>query len=105
MTGRQQCPPDLLREADMSASGSGKTVYLEVGVWWNEATGHIHLAAKDVEGFITTVCDDPAGQTRASEPIYEAGEGPQGCWGAPSGHHGRSRGLAAPKMEKRLADA
>ena len=44
----------------MSASGSGKTVYLEVGVWWNEATGHIHLAAKDVEGFITTVCDDPA---------------------------------------------
>ncbi|MGE5721713.1 MAG: hypothetical protein ACM3YM_04560 [Sphingomonadales bacterium] len=34
----------------------GKTVRLDVGVWYNEATGHIHLAAKD--SFISTVSAD-----------------------------------------------
>ena len=44
----------------MKASGPGKTVYLEVGIWWNEAQGHIHLTAKGVEGFHTTICNDVA---------------------------------------------
>jgi hypothetical protein len=40
-------------------SEPGKTVYLRIGVWWNEEQGHIHIAAQDVEGFHTTVNDDP----------------------------------------------
>ena len=42
-----------------SVSGPGKSVYLEIGVWWDEAQGHIHLTAKNVEGFHTTICGDP----------------------------------------------
>jgi hypothetical protein len=34
-----------------------KTVRLDVGIWYNEATGHIHLAARD--GLISTVSGDP----------------------------------------------
>jgi hypothetical protein len=34
-----------------------RTVRLDVGIWFNEATGHIHIAAKD--GFISTVSSDP----------------------------------------------
>jgi hypothetical protein len=37
-----------------------KTVNLEVGIWWDEADGHIHLAAGK-EDFITTVNNDPSG--------------------------------------------
>jgi hypothetical protein len=36
---------------------SKKTVRLDVGIWFNEATGHIHIAAKN--GFISTVSSDP----------------------------------------------
>tara|TARA_B100001939_G_C16423234_1_gene397428 strand:- start:48 stop:284 length:237 start_codon:yes stop_codon:yes gene_type:complete len=39
----------------MKKSELGKTVYLEMGVWYNEEQGSIHLAAKGVEGFHTTV--------------------------------------------------
>jgi hypothetical protein len=35
-----------------------KTVNLEVRIWWDEADGHIHMAAKK-EGLITTVTADP----------------------------------------------
>ena len=31
----------------------GKTVRLDVGIWYNETTGHIHIAAKD--SFISTI--------------------------------------------------
>ncbi|MDZ4691454.1 MAG: hypothetical protein SH849_09065 [Terricaulis sp.] len=34
-----------------------KTVKLDVGVWFNEKSGHIHIAAKDA--FISTVSNDP----------------------------------------------
>jgi hypothetical protein len=40
-------------------SGPGKSVYLEVGIWWDEAQGQIHLTAKNVDGFHTTVSNDP----------------------------------------------
>ena len=39
----------------MRTSKPGKSVYLHVGVWYNEETGNIHLTARDVEGFHTTV--------------------------------------------------
>ena len=35
-----------------------RTVRLDVGIWYNEKTGHIHVAAKD--SFISTVSADPA---------------------------------------------
>jgi hypothetical protein len=41
------------------ASGPGRSVYMEVGVWWDAVQGHIHLTAKDVPGFHTTVSADP----------------------------------------------
>jgi hypothetical protein len=31
---------------------------MEVGIWWDEAQGHIHLTAKNVSGFHTTITDD-----------------------------------------------
>ena len=34
-----------------------KSVPLDVTIWYNERSGHIHIAAKD--GFISTVSDDP----------------------------------------------
>lgn len=34
-----------------------KTIRLDVGVWFNERTGHIHVAAHDA--FISTVSNDP----------------------------------------------
>lgn len=34
-----------------------KTVRLDVGIWFNEETGHIHIAAAN--SFISTVSDDP----------------------------------------------
>jgi hypothetical protein len=35
----------------------GKSVRLDVNIWWNESTGHIHVAARD--GFISTISPDP----------------------------------------------
>lgn len=36
-------------------SERGKTIYVRMGIWWNEDQGHIHLASPDVRGFHTTV--------------------------------------------------
>ena len=41
------------------ASGPGRSVYMEVGIWWDAEQGHIHLTAKNVPGFHTTVSLDP----------------------------------------------
>lgn len=40
------------------ASGPGRSVYMEVGIWWDQQQGQIHLTAKDVEGFHTTVSNE-----------------------------------------------
>ncbi len=42
------------------ASGPGNSVYIEGGVWWDEAKNEIHLTVKGVRGFHTTVKADPA---------------------------------------------
>ncbi len=43
----------------VEVSKQGNSVYLQVGVWLNQETGQIHLTAKDVPGFHTTVSDNP----------------------------------------------
>jgi len=42
----------------MRTSEPGKSVYLDVGIWYDEEQGHIHLTAKGVPGFHTTVNGD-----------------------------------------------
>jgi len=42
----------------MSGKNGLKTARLDVGVWFNQATGHIHIAAKNA--FISTVSNDPS---------------------------------------------
>ena len=44
----------------MRASEPGNSVYLDIGIWYDEEQGHIHLTAKDVKGFHTTVGNDPS---------------------------------------------
>ena len=44
----------------MRKSKPGKSVYLDVGVWYDEEQGHIHITAKDVHGFHTTVNSNPS---------------------------------------------
>jgi len=44
----------------MRTSEPGKSVYLDVGIWYDEKQGHIHMTAKNVPGFHTTVADNPA---------------------------------------------
>lgn len=39
-------------------NGSGKSVAMEVRIWLNDGTGHIHIASKDAQ-FISTVSNDP----------------------------------------------
>ncbi|MBY0284783.1 MAG: hypothetical protein K2W81_12580 [Sphingomonas sp.] len=41
----------------MSDTDDGKTVRLNVGIWFNDRTGQIHIAAKGQ--FISTVSADP----------------------------------------------
>ena len=41
----------------MSDTNGPKTAKLDVGIWFNESTGHIHIAAK--KQFISTVSNDP----------------------------------------------
>jgi hypothetical protein len=42
----------------MSGSGTGKTVKLEISVWWDAEDQMIHLASKEPKGFISTVGND-----------------------------------------------
>ncbi len=39
------------------AKAPSKTVRLDVGIWFNEESGHIHIAAK--KAFISTISNDP----------------------------------------------
>ena len=43
----------------MRISEPGNSVYLGVGIWYDERQGHIHITAKGVPGFHTTVAPDP----------------------------------------------
>ena len=43
----------------MEVSKPGNSIYLNVGVWFNEEQNNIHITAKDVDGFHTTVSANP----------------------------------------------
>lgn len=43
----------------VEVSKPGKSVYLNIGVWYDSDQDHIHVTAKDVPGFHTTVARDP----------------------------------------------
>lgn len=38
---------------------NGKTVYLEVGIWFDESRNSIHIASPDVEGLHSTISGNP----------------------------------------------
>ncbi len=42
----------------MSRSKPGNSIYLEIGVWYDEDRGSIHIASNDVPNFHTTVRAD-----------------------------------------------
>ena len=45
----------------------GKTVYLDnVGIWWNEDQGHIHITVQGITGFHSTV--NPIPQSKRGNP-------------------------------------
>lgn len=46
--------------SDIKKSEKGdKSVYLNVGVWYDAEQGHIHLTLPRSKWFHTTVCNDP----------------------------------------------
>ncbi len=51
-------------------SKPGRSVYVRVGVWWNEEQGHIHLTAQGVPGFHTTLNNIP-GSKRCHENMFK----------------------------------
>jgi hypothetical protein len=50
-------------------SKPGKSVYVRMGVWWDEEQGHIHLTAPGVHGFHTTLNNTP-GSKRCHENMF-----------------------------------
>ncbi len=42
----------------METSKPGKSVYVRMGVWYDEKTGHIHLTAPETKWLHTTVNND-----------------------------------------------
>ena len=55
----------------MKASKTGKTVYFEIGIWYREDTGKIHMSAPGVPGFkLTTVNCDPSSK-RGHPHLYK----------------------------------
>ena len=48
-------------ESDIRKSEKGgNTAYLNIGAWFDTATGHIHLTLPNSGWFHTTVTDDPS---------------------------------------------
>lgn len=47
----------------------GKTAHVNLGVWYDSETGHIHLAAPGSSWFHTTVCDSP-GSKRSHANLF-----------------------------------
>lgn len=42
----------------MRKSGPGNSIYLQIGIWYDEAKDSIHIASNDVPDFHTTVRAD-----------------------------------------------
>ena len=53
----------------MEISKPGKSVYLDVGIWYDEERDSIHITAKNVEGFHTTVNRKPESK-RCHENLF-----------------------------------
>ena len=53
----------------MRKSQPGNSIYVEIGVWYDEARGNIHIASNDVSGFHTTVRSD-ARQKRCHPNLF-----------------------------------
>jgi hypothetical protein len=47
----------------------GNSAYLEMGAWFDQKTGHIHLTIPGTEWFHTTVTDDPK-SVRGNPNLY-----------------------------------
>ena len=47
----------------------GNTAYLNIGAWYNEETGHIHLTLPRSDWFHTTVTAEP-GSIRCHKNLY-----------------------------------
>ena len=54
----------------MRTSKPGKSVYLDVGTWYDENQDAIHMTAKGVKNFHTTVRQDP-GSKRGHPNLFE----------------------------------
>lgn len=48
----------------------GRSLYVELGVWYNKETGDIHMTAQGVPGFHTTV-NDKEGSLRCHGNLYD----------------------------------
>ena len=46
-------------EVAVRLSSKGNTVYLDVGVWYDPEKGLIHMSAKGLNDFHTTISPDP----------------------------------------------
>ena len=44
----------------MQAGQPVDTVYLNVGIWYDEQQGRIHLVTEGITGFHATISDDPS---------------------------------------------
>ena len=51
-------------------SKPGKSVYVRMDVWWDPNQGHIHLTAPGVQGFHTTLNDNP-GSKRCHQNLFQ----------------------------------
>lgn len=47
----------------------GNSAYLEMGAWYDEKTGHIHLTVPSTRWFHTTVTNDPV-SVRGNPNLY-----------------------------------
>ena len=48
-----------MRNEIQKSKRGGKTAYLDVGAWYDERNGHIHLSMPGTNWFHTTVAPDP----------------------------------------------
>ena len=53
------------------AERGGKSVYLDVGIWWNEDQKSIHMTVKDAPWFHTTVREDQKGKRGHPNLFYK----------------------------------
>lgn len=53
----------------MEVSKQGKSVYVQVGIWLNEDTGHIHLTVPETDYFHTTI-NANEGSARCHKNLY-----------------------------------